>query len=87
MDNEIIITNEVEFLDTLDVRQIIDLHKDKSTRDILQLIKNRYNQDYKDKYDSDFDLFYGMGERGFVLYVKEKFSIGIYDCAFYYFDC
>ena len=61
MNNEIIITNEIEFLDNLDVRQIIDLHKDKSTRDIFRLIIGRYNQDYKDKYDSDFDLFYGMG--------------------------
>lgn len=85
--NDVYFNNECDFLNTLDIKQIIDLHFHESTRDIMQLIKNRYNQVYKDKFEIDIDLFEYMGERGFIQYVNERYNIGTYVCSQYYFDC
>ena len=86
-DRDSIISKEREFLDELDMKQIIDLHCDKPVRGIMTLISERYDQKYKDKYETKFGLFYSMTEFDFTQYVLEKYNIKLYENSFYYFDC
>lgn len=77
---------EFAFLDTKDLRQIINENKDAEVYDIMCLIEDLYEDEYLEQNKEDECLFNVISEYEFAEYAKKKYGIRSYERTKYFFD-
>ena len=64
---------EIDFLNKIDLRQLIYLMEDRSVEEIMGKIEDIYHEQYYALYKSY--LFIALDEEGFIDYINERYGI------------
>lgn len=79
-------SQEFDYLDSLDLSVIICANVDKTCREIIEIIEDRYEEDYLSKYPNDEMLFNSISESDFVDYIKYRYGISHTETITNYFN-
>ena len=79
-------SQELDYLDTLDLSVIICANVDKTCAEIMEIIEDRYEEDYLSKYPNDEMLFNSLSESDFVDYIKYRYGISHTETITNYFN-
>ena len=74
---------EFDYLDTIDIKSIIESNKDK---DADSIIEDMYEEDYLAKYPNDEELFGSINSYEFVDYIYWRYKIRCTEHITYYFN-
>lgn len=86
-DWKILEKSEYDFLDSLDLKQIIYENKDKDCYKIRQIIEDKYEDEYIEKNTvGDECLFNTINVEDFIAYIHKRYGIQFFDETLYYFD-
>ena len=79
-------SQEFDYLDGLDLSVIICANADKTCEEIMEIIKDRYEEDYLSKYPNDEMLFNSISESDFVDYIEYRYGISHTETITNYFN-
>lgn len=79
-------SQEFDYLDSLDLSVIICANVDKTCREIIEIIEDRYEEDYLSKYPNDGMLFNSVTESDFIDYIKYRYGISHTETITNYFN-
>ena len=85
MDWKILQKQEFDYLDTIDLKIIISIMRDRSIHEIMGRIEDIYEQAYLRK-NNDECLFSVIDEQDFIDYINKRYGIKYKEKTEYYFD-
>lgn len=77
---------EYDYLDTLDLGTILCANSDKTCGEIMNIIEDKYEEDYLSKYPNDEMLFNGISESDFIDYINYRYGIKVTEEITYHFE-
>ena len=79
--------SEYDFLDSLDLKQIICENQDKDCYEIREIIEDKYEDEYIEKNTvGDECLFNVISIEEFITYIYKRYGIKFHEETHYYFD-
>lgn len=77
---------EFNYLDSINIGTIICANPDKTCEDILEIIKDRYGNDYLSKHSDDVRLFGNISQSDFIDYIRWRYGITVTEETIYRFN-
>lgn len=77
---------EYDYLDTLDLSIILCANSDKTCGEIMEIIADKYEEDYLSKYPNDAELFNSIPESEFMDYIHWRYGITVTEEIIYRFN-
>lgn len=84
--NDTIETQGFNYLDSINIGTIICTNPDKTCDEIMEIIEDRYQNDYLSKYPDDVRLFGNIGQSDFIDYIHWRYGIPVKEKTIYKFD-
>ena len=81
-----IASQEFDYLDSLDLGVIICANSDLTCGEIMDVIADKYEDDYLSKYPNDSELFNSVPESEFVDYIHWRYGIPVIEEVTYRFN-
>ena len=85
-EHDILEAQEFNYLDSINIGTIICANVDKTCAEIMEIIEDRYEDDYLSKYPNDEMLFNSISESDFVDYIKYRYGISHTETITNYFN-
>lgn len=85
-EHDLITSQEFDYLDTLDLGTILCANSDKTCKEIMEIIADKYEEDYLSKYPNDEELFNSIPESEFVDYIYWRYGIPVSEEVIYRFN-
>ena len=85
-EHDLLAAQEYDYLDTLDLGAILCANSDKTCGEIMEIIADKYEEDYLSKYPNDEELFNSIPESEFVDYIHWRYGIPVTEEITYRFD-
>ncbi len=79
-------SQEFDYLDSINIGTIICANVDKTCAEIMEIIEDRYEEDYLSKYPNDEMLFNSINQSDFIDYVRWRYGIQVTEETTYRFD-
>lgn len=79
-------SQEFDYLDSLDLSVILCANSDKTCREIMDIIEDKYEEDYLSKHPNDEMLFNSISESEFIDYIKCRYGISHTEIITKYFN-
>lgn len=79
-------SQEFDYLDSLDLSVIICTNIEKTCREIMEIIADKYEEDYLAKYPNDQELFNSIPESEFIDYIRYRYGISHTETITNYFN-
>lgn len=77
---------EFNYLDSINIGTIICANVDKTCVEIMEIIEDRYEDDYLSKYPNDEMLFNSISQHDFIDYIHWRYGISVTEETIYRFD-
>lgn len=77
---------EFDYLDSLDIGTILCANTEKTCEEIMEIIENKYEDDYLSKYPNDEMLFNDINESDFIDYIHWRYGITVTEETIYKFN-
>lgn len=77
---------EFKYLDSINIATIICANSDKTCAEIMEIIEDRYEDDYLSKYSNDEMLFNSISQSDFINYIHWRYGIHVTEETIYRFD-
>lgn len=79
-------SQEFDYLDSINIGTIICANVDKTCDEIMEIIEDRYEDDYLSKHPNDEMLFNSINQSDFIDYVRWRYGIPVTEETTYRFD-
>lgn len=84
--NDTIGAQEFDYLDSLDIGTILCANSEKTCKEIMEIIENKYEGDYLSKHPNDEMLFNYINESAFIDYIHWRYGIPVTEETIYRFN-
>lgn len=84
--NDTIGAQEFNYLDSINIGTIICANSNKTCKEIMRIIEDRYENDYLSKYPDDVRLFGNICQCDFIDYIHWRYGITVTEETIYRFN-
>lgn len=85
-EHDVLEAQEFNYLDSINIGTIICANVDKTCEEIMEIIEDRYEDDYLSKYPNDEMLFNSISQDDFIDYIRWRYGITTIEETIYRFD-
>ena len=85
-EHDVLEAQEFNYLDSINIGTIVCANVDKTCEEIMEIIEDRYEDDYLSKYPNDELLFNSISQDDFIDYIHWRYGITTTEETIYRFD-